>query len=490
MSNEPTEQTTGKTAGETPVAGRRRIGLPIAVLAVCTVAAIAITWLLTTIFTHKQEYKSPFTEVVTIDETVVDPAVWGRNFPLQYESYKLTAEMPESEKAYRTPTEADPRTFTAKSKIEADPRLVTMWQGYAFSVDYREPRGHEWMTLDQQLTRRMLEFKQPGACANCHVSLPAVVRQLGNGDEAAGWAAMNKMPYKELDAQTELHPVACIDCHEPTTMKLRITRPAFIEGIKEYKASQGIKDYDVTKDATTQEMRAFVCAQCHVEYYFKGDEKTLTFPWDKGLTVNNAIEYYDEVGFTDFTHKLTGAKALKAQHPDFETWNQGVHARAGVTCADCHMAYKRDGASKVTDHQIASPMRSDETVNATCLTCHHTTEAEMKGRVEQIHTRYDEAKDISFNALDMLIRDIEAAQANGTPDAQLDAARAYQRNAQYIMDYSVSENSRGFHAPGYSISILNQVTDLSRRGQLVLRGVDVTNTPGPVSSATPPTTPA
>ena len=128
MSNEPTEQTTGKTAGETPVAGRRRIGLPIAVLAVCTVAAIAITWLLTTIFTHKQEYKSPFTEVVTIDETVVDPAVWGRNFPLQYESYKLTAEMPESEKAYRTPTEADPRTFTAKSKIEADPRLVTMWQ--------------------------------------------------------------------------------------------------------------------------------------------------------------------------------------------------------------------------------------------------------------------------------------------------------------------------------------------------------------------------
>lgn len=80
MSNEPTGQTTGQTTGEAPAAGRRRKGIPIVVLVACTIAAIAITWLLTTIFTHKQEYKSPFTEVVTIDETVVDPAVWGRNF--------------------------------------------------------------------------------------------------------------------------------------------------------------------------------------------------------------------------------------------------------------------------------------------------------------------------------------------------------------------------------------------------------------------------
>lgn len=61
-------------------------------------------------------------------------------------------------------------------------------------------------------------------------------------------------------------------------MQLRITRPAFIEGIRAYKASQGVKDYDVNRDATRQEMRAYVCAQCHVTYYFRGPEKRLTFP--------------------------------------------------------------------------------------------------------------------------------------------------------------------------------------------------------------------
>ena len=46
------------------------------------------------------------------------------------------------------------------------------------------------------------------------------------------------------------HPVSCIDCHDAKTMALRITKPAFIEGIRAYKASQGIKDYDVNKQAT------------------------------------------------------------------------------------------------------------------------------------------------------------------------------------------------------------------------------------------------
>ena len=132
------------------------------------------------------------------------------------------------------------------------------------------------------------------------------------------------------------HPVACIDCHDGTTLALRVTRPAFIEGIRAYKASQGVKDYDVTSRPRA-EMRAYVCGQCHVEYYFKGPEKRLVYPWAKGLKVEQITAYYDEIGFRDWTHKDTGAPALKAQHPEFETWSQGPHARAGVTCADCHM---------------------------------------------------------------------------------------------------------------------------------------------------------
>ena len=162
--------------------------------------------------------------------------------------------------AKREPTAQDPRTTTAHSKIEADPRLVTMWQGYAFSIDYREPRGHAYMLIDQRYTKRVLERPQPGACLNCHASLPEITTKLGNGDQAAGWAAMNKMPYNEA-TKLATHPVSCIDCHDPETMALRITRPAFIDGIKVLKASQGVQNYDVNTQATVQEMRSFTAAR-------------------------------------------------------------------------------------------------------------------------------------------------------------------------------------------------------------------------------------
>jgi nitrite reductase (cytochrome c-552) len=147
---------------------------------------------------------------------------------------------------------------------------------------------------------------------------------------------MNQMPYFEARKLVR-HPIACIDCHDPSSMQLRVTRPGFIEGIRAFKATQGIQNYDVNKQATRHEMRAYVCGQCHVEYYFKGQEKRLVYPWGKGLKVEEILAYYDEAKFKDWTHADTGAPVLKAQHPEFEMWNQGIHARSGVTCADCHM---------------------------------------------------------------------------------------------------------------------------------------------------------
>ena len=433
---------------------------------------VGIASVLMSVFERRAEGENPYFRVAELSETTYDPAVWGQNFPLQFAGWAATSEMPAEEQVAREATPDDPRTVKSASKLAHDPRLVTMWQGYAFAVEYNEPRGHAYMLEDQRLVKRVQEpFKQPGACLNCHASLPQIVDELGNGDKAAGWAAMNKMPYAEATQVAE-HPVACIDCHDPQTMALRITRPAFEEGIKEYKAGQGIADYDVNTDATPQEMRNYVCAQCHVEYYFKGDEKTLTFPWDQGLTADDALAYYDEVGFSDFTHKLTDAKVVKAQHPDFETFAQGVHYKSGVTCADCHMPYQREGAAKVSNHQIASPMRSDETINASCLTCHSTTEQAMRDRVEGIHSTYEQTKNVAFDALTALIYDIEAATKDGTPADRLDAARGYQRKAQFFLDYVVSENSRGFHAPAYTNRLLNDVTDASRRGQMALRGVE------------------
>ncbi|WKR22946.1 ammonia-forming cytochrome c nitrite reductase subunit c552 [Actinomyces israelii] len=467
----------GKRAGRRKRwTGPRRRWVPVAVLVVVAVGSAALTWLLTTIVEHKQEAKWPFAQVVQLTDTTYDPAVWGENFPIQYEQYKKTIEDTDGDFVKVTPTAEDPREYHTLSRIDMETRAKRMWRGYAFAVDYTEPRGHEWALEDQKNTKRTKPpFKQPGTCLNCHASMPEVYDELGNGDRKAGFDAMNAMSYGEA-VEHASSSIACIDCHDPKTMELTITRPAFMEGIKQAKAAEGITDYDVNRDATNEEMRTYVCAQCHVEYYFAGEGKTLTFPWKKGLTVYDAMDYYDEVGWTDFTHEESGASILKAQHPDFETWSQGIHAANGVTCADCHMAYNREGASKVSNHQIMSPMANEDTINSSCLTCHHSSASEMRERVEGIQTRWQSSLNVSFTALDALITDITTAAGNGSAtEAQLATARDYQRKAQFVVDYSFSENGRGFHAPAYSISILNQATDWARSGQLALRGVEVDN---------------
>ncbi|MFN3332065.1 MAG: ammonia-forming cytochrome c nitrite reductase subunit c552, partial [Caldilinea sp.] len=124
---------------------------------------------------------------------------------------------------------------------------------------------------------------------------------------------------------------SCADCHDPDTMALRITRPALINALEK----RGI---DVTQ-ASRQEMRSYVCAQCHVEYYFAGEGKELVFPWEKGLNIDDIERYYNEYGFKDWTHKETGAPMLKMQHPEFELFTTGLHYQSGVACADCHMPY-------------------------------------------------------------------------------------------------------------------------------------------------------
>ena len=467
----------GKRAGRRKRwTGPRRRWVPVAVLVVVAIGSAALTWLLTTIVEHKQEAKWPFAQVVQLTDTTYDPAVWGENFPIQYEQYKKTIEDTDGDFVKVTPTAEDPREYHTLSRIDMETRAKRMWRGYAFAVDYTEPRGHEWALDDQRYTGRTApRFKQPGTCLNCHASMPEIYDELGNGDRKAGFDAMNAMSYDEAFEHAS-SSIACIDCHDPKTMELTITRPAFMEGIKQAKAAEGITDYDVNRDATNEEMRTYVCAQCHVEYYFAGEGKTLTFPWSKGLTVYDEMSYYDEVGWTDFTHEESGAPILKAQHPDFETWSQGIHAANGVTCADCHMSYNREGASKVSNHQIMSPMASEDTINSSCLTCHHSSASEMRERVEGIQTRWQSSLNVSFTALDALITDITTAAGNGSAtEEQLATARDYQRKAQFIVDYSFSENGRGFHAPAYSISILNQATDWARSGQLALRGVEVDN---------------
>lgn len=434
------------------------------------IGAIIVTIVLTSIIEHKQEAKNPFFRVVELTAQTEDPAVWGKNFPQQYDGYLRTSDQVRtryggSEAEPHTPTHADPRSVVAQSRLEEDPRLKTMWAGYAFAKDFREERGHAFMLDDQTYTERQQVTTQPGTCLQCHASTVVPYTKAGDGDMIKGFEKINQMPFAEA-RKLVTFPIACIDCHDPKTMQLRVTKPGFIEGIRALKASQGVKDYDVNRDATRQEMRSFVCGQCHVEYYFKGSEKRLTYPWVNGLQVEQILAYYDAEGFKDWTHADTGAPVLKAQHPEFELWNQGIHARSGVACADCHMPYKREGALKISDHHVRSPVLN---INNACQTCHKWPEAELKERVELIQERTQKMRNLAMDALMDLIGDLKLARTANAPAAQITSAQDYQRKAQFYLDFVEAENSTGFHAPEESLRILGESINFARKGQLTLR---------------------
>jgi nitrite reductase (cytochrome c-552) len=314
------------------------------------------------------------------------------------------------------------------------------------------------------------ERKQPGACLQCHASNLAAYRFAGKGDVMKGFEVVSGMPYAEArnlkdDAGQPLiqHPIACVDCHDPKTMAVRVTRPGFINGIKALKAKQGVADYDPNRDASRQEMRSFVCGQCHVEYYFKGAGKVVTYPWANGLKVEEIEAYYDAEGFTDFVHAETGDKVLKAQHPEFELWSQGVHARAGVACADCHMPYQRIGAQKVSDHWVRSPLLN---INRACQTCHAVAEAELAGRVLTIQDRHYALLQRTARATTDMLDAIVAAKKAGASEADLQAAATFHKKAQWRLDFVAAENSMGFHAPQEMARILGEAIDFARQGQL------------------------
>ena len=481
-------------------------------------ATVGVMLLIQNIASRKREAQQVSYRVVNLDETTVAPEVWAKNFPRQYDTYRRTVDMVRTRYGG---SEALPEQHLTTSKIEADPRLKTMWAGYAFAVDFREERGHAYMLIDQRETERVKQFKQPGACLHCHASVINAYRQVGREQGApgnatdpllseagrqqlmAGFEKVCGMPYAEAHTLVE-HPVACLDCHDPNTLALRVTRPGFLNGIaalaraddpvahlssiERWRQGPRQKPYDPNTDSTRQEMRSFVCGQCHVEYYFQADSKLVTYPWHKGLKAEQIEAYYDQPQFkdqggqtgrfSDWQHKTTAAKLLKAQHPEFEVWSQGIHARSGVSCADCHMPYLREGAVKVSSHHVRSPLL---TIAASCQVCHRYSEGELQARIETIQDRTKALMDRSLDALMALIADLAEAQKSSVPPERLDAVQYLQRRAQWRIDYINAENSMGFHAPQEAARLLGEAIDMARQGQLALRQT----APSPTPSTTP-----
>jgi nitrite reductase (cytochrome c-552) len=468
------------TPAQTPRPLRRRA--LVAIIAAVALATAGITALLVNIFERKAEERTPYLRVVEVGEDDTDPVKWGRNWPAEFDGYQRTATRTATTFGGHGGNEAAPA-----EKIERDPWLKRMFLGYAFSIDYRDRRGHAYMLADQEATQRLTK-PQSGSCLHCHASIMPLYRKLGAGDVFKGLDETSRHSYQEVSEMLhqggEVHPVSCVDCHDPKTMALRVTRPGFLRGIQALAASDapvpalssvtawrtGKRDrpYDPNLDGSRNEMRSFVCGQCHVEYYC-GAKMPLTFPWGKGLKADDIEAYWDATKFPDgspfydYEHKESGAHVLKAQHPEFELWNQGIHARSGVSCADCHMPYMREGATKVSDHWVRSPLLN---INRACQTCHRFPETELRARVDVIQQRNHDLLERGGQALVGLLDAVAAAKARGATPAQLEPALALQRHAQWRLDFIAAENSMGFHAPQEAARVLGEAIDYARQGEV------------------------
>jgi nitrite reductase (cytochrome c-552) len=378
-------------------------------------------------------------ELLAVAANEPDSSQWGVNFPNQYSSWKLT-----ETNATRT-NYGGSENF---DKLAVDPRLVRLFAGNPFSKGYTEDRGHALSLVDVRESARINE-KSPGTCYSCKAS-----------DNPALWASMgmeayDQMPFAELGQQIN-SPIGCANCHDASTMKLIVTNPALDEALK----AQG-KDWTTL---TRQEMRTVVCANCHVEYYFKGDGKYLTFPWANGTNIEAIEQYYTEAGFKDWEHAESKAPMIKMQHPEYELFSAGsTHYNAGVACADCHMPYTREGAAKFSNHNVRSPLLNAE---AACGAC-HTDVGYVTDRVNVIQKQVYDTMIATEDALVAAIDGIQAAAANPQADAaKLAEAQRLHRAAQLRWDFIAAENSMGFHNPEEALRILAAATDLARQAQL------------------------
>lgn len=376
--------------------------------------------------------------------------IWGENYPREFETWKKTSEMDFSSKHLGN---------TEKDVLEQRPAMVILWAGYAFSQDYGEPRGHSYAVTDVVRTLRTgapmndKDGPQPGTCWSC--KSPDVPRMMAE----MGVEKFYSVKWGSLGSEI-VNPIGCADCHEPETMNLQVSRPA----LKEAYDRMG-KDIS---ESSIQDMRSLECAQCHVEYYFKGEGKYLTFPWDSGMTVEAIEKYYDNIEFTDWTHKLSKAPMLKAQHPDFELFRLGPHAQRGLACADCHMPYKTEGAIKFSDHQLVSPLKY---IDRTCQTCHRDTPEKLTSYVYEYQDKALEVRDRVETELAKTHIGAKFAWDNGAGEKQMGKVLKLLRAAQWRWDFAVASHGASFHAPVETQRILAHALDKTYQAQIELNKV-------------------
>lgn len=376
--------------------------------------------------------------------------IFAENYPREYESWIKTAD---------TTFQSEFNGSSVVDVLAQRPEMVILWAGYAFSKDYGTPRGHMHAVEDIHHTLRTGapmssdEGPQPATCWTCKSpDVPRLMDSLGIAEYYKGtWASLG---------QEVVNPIGCADCHEAETMNLKISRPGLIEGFRN-------SGQDIHK-VSQQEMRSLACAQCHVEYYFSPEGKYLIFPWHNGLTVEGGEQYYDSIRFADYTHKLSRAPIIKAQHPDYEIYKTGIHAQRGVSCADCHMPYVSEGGIKYISHHVRSPLAS---INNTCQVCHRESEETLRTAVFERQRSANEIRNRVEKELATAHIEAKFAWEKGATEAQMEEVLQLLRQSQWRWDYAVASHGGSFHSPVEFQRILSMSLDRAHKARFVLSKV-------------------
>ncbi len=407
-------------------------------------------------------------------------SAFAKQFPLQFQTYARNNATDISTMTeyggsvnYRKEDNFDPLPEGYKN---TQPYLKNLWLGYPFSYEYRAARGHTWAIRDILHIDRINRYGDgkaglPATCWNCKTpKIPTWVKEYG--DDKFWSLDFNKFrTAKSISMDDET--IGCANCHEPKTMNLVITSFPLKEAL--------VREGKDPAKLSRNELRALVCAQCHVEYYFtdpgQGINKKPVFPWDQGKDPEQIYEYYNAHGdtktkgfegkFADWTHPVSKTPMIKVQHPEYEMWFNGTHGAAGVTCADCHMSFTRlDGKKKISNHQWRSPLKDIDTA---CRQCHaDKTPQYMKERVE-----YTQKKTYSqlILAQESSVRAHEAVRLanefSGAKNADYEnlmiQAKENVRKGQFFWDFVSAENSVGFHNPSKALDALLRSQEASRK---------------------------
>lgn len=371
----------------------------------------------------------------TSKKTIMRAEDWEKKHPNIYASYLANSDMSST-----TYGGSEPIDY-----LEKYPNLRVFYDGYGFSKEYLRARGHVYGLEDVIDTAR----PKPGASCFACKSADFIVKLENEG------IGVNSLSFEDM-AKTEMETISCFDCHRNTPGTIEITRGHLKEGVKHFEKEFKEKD--------------MVCGQCHVEYYLDPGTKEVILPWHNGLDTDGMIAYYDDIEFADWIHPTTGTPLLKAQHPEFETFQGSVHSTFGLTCIDCHMPQvENDKGDKYRSHHWTSPLKSIE--DSACFSCHTSeTGPSLIAKVEDIQGKVEEkSNEVSDVLLELINKLTDAVENNTHSEEVLEKARDYHRKAQFKWDFVFVENSEGFHNPELAHKNLDEALELAKKGLELLK---------------------